>query len=64
MTLCFDLNGAVYVWPRAALFDERLSVVGDGSAPNEMPEERALDMDTEMDFRFAELVMTEAGARA
>ncbi len=62
--LCFDLNGAVYVWTRAALFDERLSVVGDGSALYEMPEERALDIDTEMDFRFAELVMTEAGARA
>lgn len=53
---CWDLNGAVYVFdrarhaadPRVLYFDTRLY---------EMPEKRALDIDTELDYEFAERAM-------
>jgi len=53
---CFDMNASIYVWTRAALFacptifnaDTRLFV---------MPEERSIDIDSELDFKFVELMM-------
>ncbi|MEQ8747658.1 acylneuraminate cytidylyltransferase family protein [Pyruvatibacter sp.] len=53
---CFDLNGSIYVWRRDALMD------GDGlwfadTHLYEMPAERSVDIDTELDFAFADFVM-------
>lgn len=53
---CFDMNASIYVWKRSALFgyptifnaDTRLFV---------MPEERSIDIDTELDFEIVELIM-------
>ena len=53
---CFDMNASIYVWTRAALFecqtlfnaDTRLFV---------MPEERSIDIDSELDFEIVELIM-------
>ena len=53
---CFDLNASIYVWTRTALFecptlfsaDTRLFV---------MPEERSIDIDSELDFEIVELMM-------
>ena len=54
---CFDLNGAVYVWTRHALFaaDDRL--LGPETRLFVMPAERSLDIDTELDFKIAELLI-------
>ena len=53
---CFDMNASIYVWTRTALFecptlfnaDTRLFV---------MPEERSIDIDSELDFEIVELIM-------
>jgi len=53
---CFDMNASIYVWTRAALFecptlfntDTRLFV---------MPEERSIDIDSELDFEIVEFIM-------
>ncbi len=53
---CFDMNASIYVWSRRALFandtlfnaDTRLYV---------MPEERSIDIDSELDFEFVEVIM-------
>ena len=53
---CFDMNASIYVWTRAALFesptlfnaDTRLFV---------MPEDRSIDIDSELDFEIVELIM-------
>ena len=50
---CFDMNASIYVWRRPVLFesgglfnpDTRLYV---------MPEERSIDIDSELDFQFVE----------
>ncbi|MGK7873272.1 MAG: flagellar modification protein B [Xenococcaceae cyanobacterium] len=53
---CFDMNASIYVWKRDVLFnaptvfnaDTRLFV---------MPEERSIDIDSELDFEIVELLM-------
>ena len=53
---CFDMNASIYVWTRTALFesptlfnaDTRLFV---------MPEERSIDIDSELDFEIVEFIM-------
>lgn len=53
---CYDMNASIYVWSHEALFgsdtlfnpDTRLYV---------MPEERSIDIDSELDFRFVEFLM-------
>ena len=54
---CFDMNASIYVWRHDALFnndtlfnlDTRLYV---------MPEERSIDIDSELDFKFVEYLLS------
>lgn len=54
--LCFDMNASIYVWQRDTLYncptvfniDTQLFV---------MPEERSVDIDSELDFAIVELLM-------
>jgi N-acylneuraminate cytidylyltransferase/CMP-N,N'-diacetyllegionaminic acid synthase len=54
--LCFDMNASIYVWrrrvllhdPRVFYTDTRLYV---------MPEERSVDIDTELDFEWVEYLL-------
>ena len=55
---CFDLNASVFVWTRGALFSGNDYVLGDDTLLFEMPEERSIDIDTEIDFRFVEFLMS------
>jgi len=59
---CFDLNGAVYVWTRHALFAGDDRVLGPETRLFVMPVERSLDIDTELDFQLAELLMARRNA--
>ena len=61
---CFDLNASVFAWTRTALFSENDYVLGDDTLLYVMPEERSIDIDTEMDFKFVEFLMTQSGAAA
>ena len=54
---CFDLNGSIYVWRRDALMDNDGLWFADTHL-YEMPPERSVDIDTELDFQFAEFLMT------
>lgn len=59
---CYDMNASIYVWTHDGLFqndtvfthDTRLYV---------MPEERSIDIDSELDFEFVEYIMSR-GAHA
>ena len=57
---CFDLNGSVYVWRREGLFGSS-SIINSGTGLFVMPEERSLDIDTELDFKIVELLLEEYG---
>lgn len=54
----FDMNASIYIWRRKALFEDPAIFRGD-TALYEMPEDRSLDIDSELDFRFVELIMSQ-----
>ncbi|MBV1934487.1 MAG: acylneuraminate cytidylyltransferase family protein [Parvibaculaceae bacterium] len=58
---CFDMNGSIYVWQRAALM-EKDGLFLPTTRLYEMPEERSVDIDTELDFEFAEFLLGRASA--
>lgn len=57
----FDMNASIYVWRREALFGSD-SLFLDGTRLYVMPEERSIDVDSEIDFEIVELFATKRGA--
>jgi CMP-N,N'-diacetyllegionaminic acid synthase len=54
--LCFDMNASIYVWNRDALLSgDRVFMERTGLFV--MPEERSIDIDTELDFKFVEFIL-------
>jgi N-acylneuraminate cytidylyltransferase/CMP-N,N'-diacetyllegionaminic acid synthase len=54
---CFQLNGSIYIW-RRDLFCRQPAVLYQNMRLFLMPEERSIDIDTELDFALAELVLS------
>lgn len=53
---CYDMNASVYVWRREVLFSGT-TVFNRDTLLYEMPEERSIDIDSELDFAFVEFLM-------
>ena len=53
---CFDMNASIYVWRRDAFFNEP-KVFYDDTLLYEMPEERSIDIDSELDFEIVDHLM-------
>jgi CMP-N,N'-diacetyllegionaminic acid synthase len=53
---CFDMNASVYVWRRDALFGNP-TVFNVDTMLHVMPEERSVDLDSELDFIIIERLM-------
>lgn len=53
---CFDMNASIYVWRREVLFGSD-SVFNQDTLLYEMPENRSIDIDSELDFEFVEFLM-------
>jgi CMP-N,N'-diacetyllegionaminic acid synthase len=53
---CFDMNASIYAW-RVAPFLERPAVFYPDTRLFEMPEERSIDIDSELDFILVELLL-------
>lgn len=54
--MCFDMNASIYVYRRDALFAD-LSVFKHDTLLYEMPPERSVDIDSELDFQIVEFLM-------
>lgn len=54
---CFDMNASIYVWRREVLF-ESSSIFNPDTRLYVMPEERSIDIDSELDFRLVEFLMS------
>lgn len=53
---CYDMNASIYIWKRDSLLNcDR--VIGNNTGLYIMPEERSIDIDTELDFQFVEFLM-------
>lgn len=48
---CFDMNASIYAWTRAALF-AREGLFHADTALHVMPEDRSIDIDSELDFEI------------
>jgi N-acylneuraminate cytidylyltransferase/CMP-N,N'-diacetyllegionaminic acid synthase len=59
---CFDMNASIYVWRREALFNHDTVFLPD-TRLFVMPEERSVDIDSELDFEVVELLMRKRGGR-
>ncbi len=53
---CFDMNASIYVW-RVASFLEQPAVFYPDTRLFEMPEERSIDIDSDLDFTLVELLL-------
>ncbi|MCK1387480.1 acylneuraminate cytidylyltransferase family protein [Bradyrhizobium sp. 21] len=53
---CFDMNASIYVW-RVASFLDKPAVFYPDTRLFEMPEERSVDIDSEVDFALVELLL-------
>ncbi len=54
---CYDMNASIYAWRRHAFFNDK-SLFTTGTRIVVMPDERSIDIDTELDFRIVEYLMT------
>jgi CMP-N,N'-diacetyllegionaminic acid synthase len=55
---CFDMNASIYVWRHDDLFADP-PIFKAATALYVMPEERSIDIDSELDFRIVETIMAE-----
>ena len=53
---CYDMNASVYVWRHDTLFSSS-TIFNSDTLLYDMPEERSIDIDSELDFGFVEFIM-------
>ncbi len=54
--VCYDMNASIYGWTKEAFF-QLTKVISDQTRLFLMPEERSIDIDSELDFEFVEYVL-------
>ena len=54
---CFDMNASIYAWKKSSLLDHDVPIFLESTALYEMPEERSVDIDSELDFKFVEYLI-------
>jgi CMP-N,N'-diacetyllegionaminic acid synthase len=59
---CFDMNASIYVWTHETLFSD-CGLFNPNTRLYVMPEERSIDIDSENDFVFVEVLMQQTMAR-
>lgn len=57
---CYDMNASIYIWRRETLLDST-SVFQTKTILFEMPEERSVDIDSELDFEFVSFLANKRG---
>lgn len=59
--LSYDMNASIYIWKRETILNEN-SLFLNRTGLYVMPEERSIDIDNELDYKFVEFVMKENNA--
>ena len=55
----YDMNASIYIWKRKIILNEK-SLFLENTGLYVMPEERSIDIDTELDYKFVEFLMKES----
>lgn len=58
----YDMNASIYIWKRNTILNEN-SLFLKKTGLYVMPEERSIDIDTELDYKFVELLMKEKNVK-
>lgn len=58
---CFDMNASIYVWARETLMSQT-GLFNRGTRLYVMPEERSIDIDSELDFLFVDFLLKRSAA--
>lgn len=53
---CYDMNASIYIWKRDALLSSK-GLFGEKTSLYVMPEDRSIDIDTELDFELVHLLL-------
>ncbi len=53
---CFDMNASIYIWRRESLIKSE-KVISDKTIIYNMPEERSIDIDSDLDFEIVNYLM-------
>ena len=53
----YDMNSSIYIWNRRAIL-ELQSVIGSNTGIYIMPQERSIDVDSELDIKFIEYILS------
>ena len=53
---CFDMNASIYIWKKEGFFDHS-RVLLDNTILFSMPEERSIDIDSELDFEIVKYLL-------
>lgn len=54
---CYDMNASIYMWKRQVFFASD-TIFNEDTRLYVMPEERSIDIDSELDFKFVEFIMS------
>ena len=54
---CYDMNASIYVWRRDVLLNSS-SIFNNDTLLHVMPEERSVDIDSQLDFQIVEMLMS------
>jgi len=57
----YDMNASIYIWKRNVILNEK-SLFLEKTGLYVMPENRSIDIDTELDYKFVEFLMKENNA--
>jgi len=57
----YDMNASIYIWKRDTILNEN-SLFLENTGLYIMPEDRSIDIDTELDYKFVEFIMKENDA--
>ena len=60
---CFDMNASIYVWSTDR-FRDSAAVLQPGTRLHEMPEDRSVDIDSELDFQIVDMLMRQRAQTA
>ncbi|SFV68624.1 Legionaminic acid cytidylyltransferase [hydrothermal vent metagenome] len=58
----YDMNASIYIWKRDVILNEK-SLFLEKTGLYVMPEERSIDIDSELDYKFVEFLMKEKSVK-
>ena len=58
----YDMNASIYIWKRDIILNEK-SIFLEKTGLYVMPEERSIDIDSELDYKFVEFLMKEKNVK-